>query len=92
MEGPVMAIEIAPDNHLADLKEADEDSGELCTFEEFKEAVDSGACGPDEYVHWACVYEGRTYFTPKTLHLDRYGRLSFDIRPEWATHVYWYGA
>ena len=80
-----MAIEIAPDNHLATLHRLTKNDLEMAVFEtvdQFKESCEDGSFTSDESGYWACEYEGSKYCGPN---------VKTHKRPKWATHVYWYG-
>ena len=79
-----MAIELAPDNHIGELKRLSKE--DLCyaafeTLEEFGVSEQTHAYSCDESGYWACVSNGVKYYGPPVE----------DPKPDWATHVYWYG-
>lgn len=87
-----MAIEIAKDNHLAELKKLKKYELELCVFEtlkEFKDSVES--CSflfGEETAYYACMdEEGNCYIGDLVCGSDWYE----NNIPSWCTHIYWYG-
>lgn len=54
------------------------------TLDEFKVSLESTAFGVDEVGYWAMIWseDGKKYYGPSVR----------EPRPEWATHVYWFGA
>lgn len=90
-----MAIELALDNHIAELRKltkADVKSGlrwgNLVDIETFREQLESGFVGSDETAMWCCENTG-DYYTGDCVDVDFANE--FINQPEWATHVYWYG-
>ena len=79
-----MAIEIATDNHVGELKRLSKKSLRYAAFEteaEFNVSLEIGAYSVDESGYWACISNGVKYYGPPVE----------DPKPDWATHVYWYG-
>lgn len=96
-------ITIAEDNHIpllhklsiAQTKNALK-WGSLVDIEEFKQQVNSGLVGHDEYAFWACEYKG-DHYTGEIVEWEwEISKNDEEIivlldKPEWATMVYWYG-
>ena len=78
-------IEIAPDNHIAELKLVPEEEHAMVdSFEEFNAY---GVFSPSECMRWACRHEGRFYHGGVIEIADQ----EVANAPAWATHVYWLG-
>ena len=88
-------IELASDNHIAELavlpkseQKNAEKWGSINTISEFKELVESGfVIHGEETALWACYHEFRIYTGNN---VEDWYDLDFE-KPDWATHVYWYG-
>jgi hypothetical protein len=79
-----MPIEIAADNHIGELKRLSKSDLQYAAFEtleEFAISQETRAYSCDEDGFWACISNGVKY----------YGLSVESQKPDWATHVYWYG-
>lgn len=82
-----MPIQIAEDNHLAELhklRKADLEYAVFETLAEFEESIKSSAFSSDESGYWACVDKFGNKYSGDSVEFH-------EEKPEWATHVYWYG-
>ena len=82
-----MPIQIANDNHLAELRKltkSDLKYSMFETLEEFKVSVETSAFSIDESGYWACIDEFGNKYAGPSVRFD-------EEKPEWATHVWWYG-
>lgn len=77
-----MAVHNTFPNFLKKLSKRDLEYAEFVTIEEFKEQEETGFyIQGEESGFWACVHEGSRF----------YGDSVTTEKPNWATHVYWYG-
>lgn len=90
-KGLTMGIELAPDNHIAELELVDgflKEVSVIETLEDFKGSCNSTAFSSDETAHWCCVHEGKHYIGD-TMIPEHIGDSAY--HPTWATHILWYG-